>query len=162
MKNGMEGALRARSEVAATGCYLMTLTSAGRAAVFGHCLDGRTVQPSAIGRILAAQVKNLARWEPDVSVRAVAVLPNHIHILLRVREGAARPDFARLSAGIKARAEGEYAFLTGRGQPNLWDRGYRALPLSTERELARAEDMVRADPENWRADEYYIPPAPKK
>ena len=78
------------------GLYMVTLVVAGRQRVFGH-IEGHTrgqrgsadyphLHCSALGeRVLQEEVAKIPQYYPMVDVCKVALMPDHIHLLVRVR-----------------------------------------------------------------------------
>ena len=78
------------------GVYMITLVTEGRRRVFGH-LVGHTrgargteeyphLQCSALGtQVLEEEVGKISRFYPMVEVCKVALMPDHIHLLVRVK-----------------------------------------------------------------------------
>lgn len=79
------------------GTYMVTMVTEGRVRVFGHIEGTAKGRPgtseaphmvlSELGRrVLEEEVPKISRFYPQVEVWRVAIMPDHIHLLLRVKE----------------------------------------------------------------------------
>lgn len=141
--------------------YLLTLTTWDRMPRLGHSLDGKTVRESALGRAIKRQLDALVKEEEDIDSVNSVVMPNHVHLLVTIKEGRPlleepeMPDFAPFCKRIKKRAEEEYHYYTLGDKHGLWDAGFFVEPILSESERDAALRMIRQNPEQWASDEFY-------
>ena len=77
--------------------YHITLSKSASAPVFGTLSydstdpAGATIIRSELGNIIAREILGLSRYHQQVQVYQFAIMPDHIHILLRVKERMEKP-----------------------------------------------------------------------
>jgi len=90
--------------------YMLTLVVNGRERVFGHIEGSAKARPgsgdaphivlSELGRsVLTEEVRRISHYYPMVEVWRVAMMPDHIHLLIRVKE--ALPNGKHLGVVVK-------------------------------------------------------------
>lgn len=83
-------------DYAGRGCYLVTLTLRDRSKpVLGsvyRAIDGAAhFEPSELGRRIEAHIRHIPEFAPDMEVLGAQLMPDHLHIVLRVRRHMVKP-----------------------------------------------------------------------
>jgi REP element-mobilizing transposase RayT len=92
---------------------------------------------------------------PTVDLKALVVMSNHLHALVRLRapaEGAMNraPTLGQVVRGLKARSSRQ---ARGGALPGFaWQRGYHDRILRRTEEIQVAYDYVRTNPARWAED----------
>lgn len=78
------------------GCYLITMTLRDRSRpVLGRvcrAIDGAArFEPSELGWLIEAHVRRIPEFSPEIEVLGVQLMPDHLHIVLRVVRRMAKP-----------------------------------------------------------------------
>ena len=93
----------------------------------------------------------------DLSVDAFVIMPNHIHLLLRIsdngRSGTPAPTkgnsvIARFVSTLKRFCNKEYG-------ENIWQRSYHDHVIRDERDYREIWDYIDDNPRKWAEDRYY-------
>ena len=125
------------------GSIFITATLAERRPLFGRVVHDR-VELSDAGEILAAQIARVKGEFPWLEVRALVIMPDHLHLRLTFPPGLASPvaDIGNFIGRIKQYSQ-YYIKAAGLCDPGLWLAGYhdhlclsRNFIDSTERYIA--------------------------
>ena len=95
------------------GIYMITLEVDGRRPILGE-LVGERVELSELGRAVADCWRQIPRFHPEVSLIESAVMPDHFHGLLFVRERMAR-HLGEVVRGFKIGCTKAYRAWSGAG-----------------------------------------------
>jgi len=151
------------------GAHLITLVSRGREPLFGRVVEGR-IELEDAGRIVAEEWQRIPSLAPGARLDAFAVMPNHIHGIIRLGEPAwgragrgrrhrprcgRRSDTAALGAIVsqfKATSTRRINALRGPGRGPIWQPGYRDLAIESEQELDAVRRLVRENAARWAED----------
>ena len=106
------------------GSIFITATLAERRPLFGRVAHDRVVLSEA-GKILAAQIERVKGEFPLLVVRALVIMPDHLHIRLAFPPGLAAPvaDIGNFIGRIKQYSQ-HYIKAAGLCGPGLWLAGY--------------------------------------
>ena len=83
-RNRLEG-----YDYSAPGAYFVTICTHEKRCILGSVAVGEGLAPpavnlTAVGRIVASQIEELPKRYPMLVVENYAVMPNHVHLLLRI------------------------------------------------------------------------------
>ena len=106
------------------GSIFITATLAKRRPLFGRVVHDH-VELSDAGDILAAQIARVKGEFPCLKVRALVIMPDHLHIRLAFPPGLASPvaDIGNFIGRIKQYSQ-HYIKAAGLCSPGLWLAGY--------------------------------------
>ena len=128
------------------GTYMLTLVVKGRMALLGTlkgCLEGELapyVEYSALGRaIVQEEQKKVNRYYPQVEVWKLCVMPDHLHMIVRVNEDMGEEKhLGKVVAGFKSGCNNAYWKLFNMNEPprqGLFEKGYCDKILMYEGQL---------------------------
>ena len=166
------------------GGYFLTLCAKDRQPLFGHfpnacvgggVLDAPLLQLSGWGKIVEGQLRAMSAYYPGVWIDLYTIMPNHVHLLLRVARhnpagldtpdtaGASRTPPPTNSVG-NARANqivpafvSTFKRLTNRqANASLWQRGYHDHIIRNEADYQRIWRYIEGNPARWQEDCLYI------
>ena len=114
---------------------------------------------SEIGKIVKIGLKNINYYYPMVYVDKFVIMPNHIHIIIRIENddlscdgvGGRTMCAPTLSLIIKHFKE----FVTKEIGFSVWQRSFYDRILRNEREYRSAWQYIENNPENWENDELF-------
>ena len=137
------------------GTYMLTLVVEGRVPLFGE-LKGNAEVPlgspntprveySELGRtILRDEICKINKFYPQVEVWKVCIMPDHIHMIVRVKEDLPeKKHLGKVVAGFKSGCNNAYWKIFGMNEPprqGLFEEGYNDKILLHEGQL-----------DNWKA-----------
>lgn len=137
------------------GTYMLTLVVDGRAQILGelrgevHAPKGSPDAPKVecselANTILKDEIGKINKYYPQVEVWKVCVMPDHIHMIVRVNEDMAKgKHLGKVVAGFKSGCNNAYWRLNGMNEPprkGLFESGYNDKILLREGQLG-----------NWKA-----------
>ena len=90
---------------------------------------------------------------PAVSIEKYVIMPNHIHLLLRINAGGdgrliAAPTLSTAIGQMKRRASKE----AGKG---LWQKSFHDHVIRNEQDFREIWEYIDANPAKWAEDRYY-------
>jgi REP element-mobilizing transposase RayT len=148
--DGSDGVSRKRTrwalhDYATRGSYFVTFCTDGRRRILGDVLAGVFV-PSAIGGCVEEVAGRLAETFPDVEILVLQVMPDHVHAIVRLRQGG-----TNLSAVIRRWKAETVRIVRERDlhRDRLWQRGFNDRVLRDDQELYDAERYIRENPRAW-------------
>ncbi len=137
------------------GTYMLTLVVEGRSSLFGELKgnvetplgspDAPRVDHSELGNtILRDEIGKINQFYPQVEVWKVCIMPDHIHMIVRVKEDLPeKKHLGKVVAGFKSGCNNAYWRIFGMNEPprqGLFEEGYNDKILMHEGQL-----------DNWKA-----------
>ena len=145
------------------GVYFITVCAKERKPLFGRVvgggvLDAPTVALTPEGMALRDQIADLDRSCADVTVDALVIMPNHVHILLRVEEGpSGTPAPTSRANQTVPRAIAAMKRLCNRkcGR-QLFQRGFYDHIIRDQDDYDRVRVYMAENPAKWVEDPEYV------
>ena len=145
------------------GAYFITICTEGRKCILSRIvgagvLDVPNVELLPHGKIAAKYIAQLSEFYPDMNVESYVIMPNHIHILLRVLEGPSgtpvptkqNSKVSRLVSTFKRFCNKEY------GQ-NIWQARSYDHVIRHQADYDAHLQYIYENPFAWQKDELYMP-----
>ena len=134
--------------------YLITVCTENRQQLFG-VVETRDKVPvtslSPLGELVKQAILGIESHYPNAFIEAYSILPNHLHLLLRLEETDA-PNAPTISRILKKTKE----FVTRAHGRSIWQRGFHDHVIRSEQEYLNAWNYVTYNPAKWESDEYYV------
>ena len=120
-------------------------------------LDRPLVKLSTHGVVAEKTIRQMNAFYEHISVDTFVIMPNHIHLLLRIsdngRSGTPAPTkgndaIARFVSTLKRFCNKEYG-------ENIWQRSYHDHVIRDERDYREVWDYIEDNPRKWAEDCYY-------
>ena len=144
------------------GGYFITFCTKDREHLLSDIVGRGALAPPEVvlrepGMILDTLIQNAPKVYPGVVMEKYVIMPNHVHLLIRIAEeedggaGAPRPTVPQIVGGLKS--------LTRRrtGRP-LWQTSFYDHVIRDEADYLRIWNYIDTNPGKWQEDEYYTPP----
>ena len=137
------------------GCYFVTICSRDREHLFGcvvgaDVLIGPHVQLSEVGAIVEQTISQIP------SVDKYIVMPNHVHILLRLPVANNGPmGTSAPTQSVPWIVRYLKRTVTMACGKTVWQRGYHDHIIRSEADYLRIWDYIDTNPAKWREDCYY-------
>lgn len=146
------------------GWYFVTMCVAERAEMLGnivqecrgaHCAPVRVVLSDA-GRIVEYAILQIPKHHQNVSVDKFVVMPNHVHMIIRLPENDGRAmrapthrsSIPQIIRGMKEAVTKVLGF-------NMWQKSYHDHIIRNEADYRRIWEYIDTNPAKWREDCYY-------
>ena len=153
------------------GAYFLTICTHDRRCILSRITVGALHEAPAvslhvteIGQIVKELIEILPSRYPELAVEHYVIMPNHIHLLLRIdAERALReaPLLAGESRSLLAKAIGflkmNSSKQTHQKHPKLelWQRSFYEHVIRNERDYREIWEYIDANPARWAEDRYY-------
>ena len=143
------------------GVYFITICAAEKTCLFGQIVaperenQAAEVRLSPYGEILAEQICRMSDSASAVCVERWVIMPNHVHLLLRVKEDG-RADRAS-NAAIPQFLSALKRITNRRAAVSLWQRSYYDHVVRNEEDYLRIWAYMENNPAKWAEDRYYEP-----
>ena len=150
----------------AEGIYFVTVCTKERKQLFCKInpptvgtvvLDGPLVQMTRYGSIVENRLDEMSNFYDDVKLDAYVVMPNHIHLLIRVTEDSNGPSGTTVPTSSKiGRFVGTMKRMTNREiGGNVWQRGSHDVIVRSEEQYCKIAEYIEHNPRLWLEDRYY-------
>ena len=145
------------------GAYFVTICThdrrclLSRITVGADALGGPSLQLTDTGKIVEQYILSTDRM-PGFRLDKYVVMPNHIHMILRIDSDAASPDSGppRASAPTVSDAVGALQRLVNRSLgKNIWQRSFHEHVIRNENDYREIWEYIEANPAKWAEDRYY-------
>lgn len=147
-------------DYSAAGAYFVTICTHRRRCILSRVV-GRRLAPAeteltALGVIAREQLTALTERFPSVEITDYVIMPNHIHILLTLKEAAGASPRPTVSSVI-----GAYKSLTTRlakqvcPLEKLFQTSFHDHVIRSEDDLRAVREYIAHNPARWREDELY-------
>ena len=136
------------------GCYFVTVCTKDKSCILG------TVRASEGSAQASVQLSELGRWT-DEAVRAIpsvysgvtldtyVVMPNHIHLLLRLSEnGTGLPSLSRIIQQTKRR-------VSRLAERPIWQEHFHDHIVRGEEDYLEIRQYIANNPAKWNLDRYH-------
>ena len=158
------------------GLYYVTICVAGRECLLGDVVDGRVV-PNAFGRFAETALLWLTKQYPYVEIDTYVIMPNHLHVIVCIREGGsrgrgdsriaptaatqtslARKSLGRLIGAFKTVSTKWINLLRNAPAERFWQRNYHERIIRSGEDLERIRTYIHENPRNWDKDKNDVHP----
>jgi REP element-mobilizing transposase RayT len=139
------------------GAYFVTVCTDDRRCLFGQIIGG-VVQLSKFGSAVEACWQALTQHYSHVELDSFVVMPNHIHGIVRLTDGAAIDERGKTRHGLpeiirafKAFSSRQINALRHRTEP-VWQRNYYEHIIRNEESLNQIREYIETNPLRWHID----------
>jgi len=137
-----------------SGGYFVTICSHQKQHVFGRVKDTK-MQLSDIGQLAHDHWTKTPDHFPSVVLSDYVVMPNHVHMILFLKEThTQKPKLGTIIGTYKA-AVTRIAKLEFEFTDTLWQTLYHDHIIRNDVDLTRIRDYVQTNPARWEADTFY-------
>ncbi len=143
------------------GTYFITICTKYRKRLLSKIIvgDGILDVPKTIltkqGKIADKYVNQMNDFYDNVSVDKYVIMPNHIHLLLTVKNGTSRtpsPTNSTISKYI-----GSFKRFTNKEfDENIWQRSFYEHIVRNTEDYLNIFEYIQNNPLNWNKDNYYL------
>lgn len=142
------------------GCYFVTVCTQDRQHILrrgAHCAPESGFPPlSKEGEIAEISIQEIEKRHPGVFVDKYVIMPNHIHLLLRIEKDGGRTLCAPTAKSLVGRVVwGFKQSATKRIGVPIWQKGYHDHIIRNEADYLRIWQYIDTNPAEWRQDRYY-------
>jgi REP element-mobilizing transposase RayT len=135
------------------GAYFVTICTEDRQCLFGDVADGH-MELNEAGQAVQETWKDLTVRFPSVVLDTFVAMPNHIHGIITMVQGAATsaPPLGDIMRAFKSVSAIQVNRLLLRSGQPLWQRNYYERILRTEEDLNCTRQYILDNPAKWSED----------
>lgn len=156
-----------RYDYATPGAYFVTVCTQDRRCTLSRIPvgDGFPVpgipaaQPTDAGRIVERCVHGLPDRYPGLRVEKYVIMPNHIHLIIRIgrcEAGAPAPALGGVMGWFKYQTTREINAQTGAAGRRFWQRSFHDHVIRDETEYRLIGQYIDDNPAKWKEDRFYV------
>ena len=144
------------------GAYFLTLCVENRKCVLSRIvgtgvLDGPSIELLLYGKIAAKYIDQLNDFYDNLSVECYVIMPNHIHILLRVLEGPSRTPVPTIQNSAVSRFVSTFKrFCNKEYGQNIWQSRSYDHVIRDQADFDRQLQYIYENPFGWAKDELFV------
>jgi REP element-mobilizing transposase RayT len=137
------------------GAYFITICVNNRKCLLSRVVGADTIRPSKLelsqyGLIVDNAIKSIPLHYEDIFVDNYVIMPNHIHILLRIENNSGRMISAPTVIGSLKRAVSKQIGFS------IWQKGFYDHVIRDDYDYKIRWQYIDDNPIKWLDDEYYI------
>ncbi len=117
------------------------------------------LQLSGYGEIADCAIRNIPKFYPTVILDKYVIMPNHIHLLLRLQNEDGRPMVAPTVSTVIQQLKG---YVTKQIGYNIWQKLFHDHVIRNEESYNKIWQYIETNPVKWKEDCFYIPTAEKR
>ena len=141
------------------GAYFVTICTQDRRCIMSEIAVGAAIsRPPEVrltryGEIVDLAIRNISSVYPGVSVDHYVIMPNHVHLILRlhhVEDGRmiSAPTVSTIVAQMKRWASRQAGMA-------LWQKSFHEHVIRGERDYREIWDYIETNPAGWAGDRYF-------
>ena len=142
------------------GCYFVTICTCGRCNFFWKPVGADIIRPeepplSAWGQLAEQAIRDIPAHYPQAAVEMWAVMPNHVHVLLRMEGDGGRMVSAPTKSLSTVIGQMKRAVSLAAGRP-AWQKGFYEHVVRNEKDFLDIRTYIATNPAKWAEDCYYM------
>ncbi len=145
------------------GAYFLTLCTESRRCLLSRIvgtgvLDGPRIELLPYGEIAAKYINQLNTFYDNISVESYVIMPNHIHILLYIKEeGPSGTPVPTLQNSVVSRFISTFKrFCNKEYGKNIWQRGSYDHVIRDQSDFNAHLQYIYDNMFSWQKDEFYL------
>ena len=140
-----------------SGYYFVTICTKNKEKILCDIVgEGLCALPSAalspIGEIVDKSIKYIDKIYNGVSVDKYVIMPNHIHLIIKIERktgGHRGPPLQSIIGNFKS-------FTTHKYSDTLWQRSFHDHIIRDEKDYLKIWNYIDANPAKWEEDSFYV------
>lgn len=139
------------------GSYFVTICTYDRQCLFGRIAEG-TMQLNEFGQVVEACWCALAQHYSQVDLDVFVIMPNHIHGIINLMDGAIVTERGRTRQGLSEVVRAFKSFssrqinVLRRKKESIWQRNYYEHIIRKEESLNQIREYIATNPLRWHFD----------
>lgn len=143
------------------GAYFVTICTEERRKILCDIVGDGLPVPKDPGIIAEEMIRKIPEKYASVCVDHYVVMPNHIHILLRITEhggtGNPSPTLGNIVGWYKYQATRQINEIAGTPGRRIFQRSFHDHVIRDERDYQRIWNYIDGNPLRWKEDCFYCP-----
>lgn len=132
--------------------YFITICTMDRKALFwddGNAIVSRPedVVLSGCGKLVKQAICEIPAHYPLVAIDCFTIMPNHVHILMRIEPGQTKPDVSNVVRQMKRVVSKQAGFA-------VWQKGFYDHVVRDDADYQKIWNYIEGNPMKWEDDRY--------
>lgn len=148
-------------DYSSNGAYFVTICTEDRRKMLCEIVGDGLPVPKPPGIIAERLIREIPKKYPSVCVDHYVVMPNHIHMLLRLTEhggtGNPSPTLGNIVGWYKYQVTKQINEKTGTEGNSVFQRSYHDHVIRGERDYQRIWNYIDGNTLRWKEDCFYCP-----
>lgn len=115
-------------------------------------------QEPTIKIVIENEINNLSKYFSNVSINEIAIMPNHIHLIIEIKYQIKDTGLGKIIRVLKSKITNSWLKIIKERKLNttasIWQRNYFEHRIRDKTELFRYIKYIRNNPTNWDKDRY--------
>ena len=159
-------------DYSSSGAYFVTICTQDRRCILSRIAVGAlheapavSVQLTEIGQIIQEVLLSLPKRYPDLAVDNYVIMPNHIHLLLRIEQDRALHEAPLRKAGARSLLSKAIGYMKMNSSKrihqkhpdmDIFQRSYHEHVIRVEADYREIWSYIDSNPAKWAEDRYYM------
>ena len=139
------------------GFYFITICIRERECLLGEIEEGM-IKLSRYGHVVEYNWFHLTRIYPHIELNTFAIMPNHFHGIIEIKEQDQKHDLAKIIRTFKTFSARRINQVRSMKGIPVWQRGYYEHIIRDEHSLVKIQQYIMDNPLKWETDELYRSP----
>lgn len=137
------------------GAYFITICTQNKKCILSHIVGADIIRPKGIelteyGKIVENAIENIPIIYPNCLVDKYVIMPNHIHLILSIRNSSGRIISAPTVIGQFKRYVSKTVGIS------IWQKGFYDHIIRGDEDYISKARYIENNPARWQEDKYYI------
>ncbi|MDD3244299.1 MAG: transposase [Eubacteriales bacterium] len=147
-------------DYSSNGAYFVTVCTYNREQILGDIDVGQGLcfcRLSPIGRIVQDEIQNITNRYPDVKIDKYVVMPNHIHLILRLarQEQSPCPTIGDVICVIKSISTKNANKTEQKAGRKIWQGRFHDHIIRSDAEYQKIWQYIDESPSKWEEDGFF-------
>ena len=144
------------------GAYFLTICTENRRCLLSRIvgtgvLDGPKVELLPCGIIAEKFIQQMNDFYDEISVDSYVIMPNHIHMLLFVKEGPSRTPVPTVQNSVVSRFLSTFKRFCNKAYgKNIWQTRSYDHVIRNQADYDQHMQYIYENPFGWQADEFFV------
>ena len=133
------------------GAYFITICTQGRKNILSHIVGDGSPVPKPIGMIAEEYICKIPKKYPTVSIDRYVIMPDHIHILLRMDNGTGNPSptLGNVIGWYKYQVTKQANTQLNNSGEKLFQRSYYDHVIRNQHDYDEIWQYIENNPQKW-------------
>ena len=136
------------------GFYFVTICIYQRECLLGEIEEG-IMKLSRYGEVVEYNWFNLTRIYSHIALNTFAIMPNHFHGIIEIKEPDKKHDLAKIVGNFKTFSARRINRIRSMKGVPVWQKGYYEHIIRDECSLTPIQQYIMDNPLQWKTDKLY-------
>ena len=141
-------------DYSSNAAYFITICTKNRRNLFWNAVGASIARPperlSSYGRTVDDAIRVIPIHYPTVVLEKYVVMPNHVHLLLRISSDSGQP-----SPTISTVIQQMKGYVTKKSGADIWQKSFHDHVVRNESDYLEIWEYIENNPQKWALDCFY-------